>query len=88
MEWLFAYHDIKKRADEEIIADTIRDKTQKYEFFTLSSLTDKNKATESKKCCAVLTKICTDLFSAWQAFLTKIFGTETKAKLIRTQENI
>ena len=39
MEWLFAYHDIKKKgADEEIIEDTLLDKTQKYEFFPLSFL--------------------------------------------------
>ena len=38
MEWLFAYHDIKKGANEEIIEDTVLDKTQKYEFFPLSFL--------------------------------------------------
>ena len=71
--------------------DTIRDKTQKCEvFFPIISFTDKIKATKSKRCCAVLSKIWADLFSAkdWQAFLTKIFGTETKAKPIKTQVNI
>ena len=87
VERLFIYHHVKKGHTK----DTIRDKTQKCEvFFPIISFTDKIKATESKRCCAVLSKICADLFSAkdWQAFLTKIFGTETKAKPIKTQENI
>ena len=59
-------------------------------FFPFISLKDKIKGAESKRCCAVLTKICADLFSAKnrQAFLNKIFGTETKAKPIKTEENI
>ena len=61
----------------------IRDKTQKCESFPCHFLNRQNY-------CAVLIKICADLFSEkdWQAFLTKIFGTETRAKPIKTQENI
>ena len=54
VERLFIYHDIKKGHTK----DTIRDKTQKCEvFFPIISFTDKIKATESKRCCAVLSKI-------------------------------
>ena len=92
MDWLFIRnHDIKIWS----IRGNYRrhkyvTKLKSVNFFPVISLTDKIRATESKRGCAGLSKICADLFSAkdWQAFLTKIFGTETRAKPIKTQENI
>ena len=85
-EKLFINHDIKKAIRKTQYAT----KLKSVNFFPVISFTDKIKATKSKRCCAVLSKIWADLFSAkdWQAFLTKIFGSETKAKPIKTQENI
>ena len=91
MEWLFVYHDRKKDRRGNYRRHDTWQNSKVWSFSPVISLTYKIKATKSKSCWAVLSKICADLFFSakdWHAFLTKIFGTKTEAKCVKTQENI